>query len=478
MEFSPHALKFMTASLLDGQEGSAPELVTALFDWISKIVAEKDAKIEPSADVDRMRRKFRHLMMEKRFFPSFEWLRYFGKSQGLLLDTPMDYLGGVSLPRTSLADSEVLNHLDGDEPYRLDVPSSFLKALDKQAAWPINYRHEPFASGEVPSVQLWEALAAQMKRSGAPVMHFPEAQRTETQLNNPGGRMVRGVLNLSRMVNVRDGKYFLDWNRIVDTVVQGVRMLDALVEVAEDQSGDGYIKTVRRIGIGLIGWAELLIKLETPYESDEALDLARRLMKFVSAAVQEASAALVKYRPAVEGAFVRIRGFEEPVRNLCRLYVLPEDELAFMAETSPGLEPLAGLAGRYHGYLEDESPMIVHPLLLEYLKARGGMTERIMDQLLDDGTLDEDSNLPDEVLDLFRTRSEIPIQKLLDHQLIVQGFCEDLVVQRLWTNGNLSEELIKSVFSSAVRRRGRSLWVQPLSKQSNLSYTLGSTSNS
>gem|GEM_PF-6236610 len=467
-------MKFMTTNLLDGQVGSAPELISGLFDWISKIVSEKDAQIEPGADVNRMRRKFRNLMMDKRFFPSYEWLRYFGRSKGMLLDTPLDYLGGVALPRTSLADSDVLSHLDGDEPYRIDVPSAFLKALDKKEAWPINYRHEPFAAGEVPSVQLWGALSSQIQRSGAPVMHFPEAQRTETQLNNPGGRMVRGVLNLSRMVNIRQGKYFLDWNRIVDTVVQGVRMLDALVEVAEEQSGDGYIKTVRRIGIGMIGWAELLIKLETPYESEDALDLGRRLMKFVQAALQEASAALVKYRPAVEGAFVRIRGYEEPVRNLCRLYVLPEDELSFMVGTSPGIEPLPGLAGRYHGYLSDESPMIVNPLLLEYLEARGGMTERIMNQLLDEGRLDDDAALPEEVLSLFRTRSEIPLSKMMDHQLIVQGFCEDLVVQRLWSNGNLDEATIRSVFSSAVRRRGRTLWIQPTHRLSSLHYSLGS----
>ncbi len=478
MELTEHAQKFLVQEVLDGQEGEPGQLVHALFDWIARVVAEKDQQIEPTADLERMQRKFRDLMLSRRFFPSFEWLKYFGQGKGLMTDTPLDHLGKSGIARSSLSNSDVLSHLDSTNPYLIDVPGTFLRVLDKKGAWPISYRHEPFASGEVPSVQLWEALASQMMKTGYPVMHFPEAARTETQMANPPGRMVRGVLNLAEMVGMRDGKAYLDWNRIVETIVHGVRMLDALVDVAESQTGDGYMRTVRRIGVGMIGWGELLLRLETPYASEEALDLARRLMKFIQAAVQEATSAMVQYRPAVEGAYVRIRGFEEPVRNLSRLYVLPEPELAFIAGTSPGIEPLPGLAGRYHGFLKGKSVMIVNPLVMSMLQSRDLMSEEVMDQLLDEGVLDDESNIPEDILELFETITEISPFQMLEHQLAFQGFCEDLVVQRIQIGRAFSQEDIYKCFSIALRRRARALWIGPVNKMGKSYYTQGSSPNS
>lgn len=477
MELTEHAQDFLIQEVLPDQEGEPSQLVYALFDWIAKVVAEKDKQIEPDTDSDRMHRKFSKLMLSKRFFPSFEWLKYFGQGKGLLTDTPLDHLGGSRVSRSSLSNSDVLTQLDSKTPYLIDVPTSFLRVLEKKGAWPINYRHEPFASGEVPSSQLWEALAAQILQTGYPVMHFPEAARTEVQMANPPGRMVRGVLNLSEMVGTREGRSYLDWNRIVETIVQGVRMLDGLVDVAEGQIGDGYLKTVRRIGIGLMGWGEMLLKLETPYGSDEALDLARRLMKFVQAAVQEASASMVQYRPAVEGAYVRIRGYEEPVRNLSRLYVLPETELSFIAGTSPGIEPLSGLAGRYHGYLDGKDVMVINPIVMSILEGKGLMNEKMMDQLLDEGVLYEEMDLPEDIIELFETRSEVTAFQMLEHQLAFQGFCEDLVVQRLWVDRDFTQEAVFKCFSTALRRRARSLWVRPRNMAENRYYTQGTSSN-
>ncbi len=475
MEFTEHARKFLMQEVLQDQEGEPSDLVKGLFDWIAQVCAERDHKIDPGSDLSRVQRRFRNLMLSKRFFPSFEWLKYFGRSKGLLIDTPLNHLGGVNVSRSSLSNSDVLTQLDKSDPYMIDVPGAFLKALDRRGAWPINYRHEPFASGEVPSYQLWEALVDQIKRSGYPVMHFPEAARTEAQLANPPGRMVRGVLNLSQMVGWRDGRAYLDWNQIVETVVRGVRMLDALIDVAEEQTGDGYLSTVRRIGIGIIGWGELLLRLDTPYQSDEALDLARRFMKFIQSAVQEATASMVQSRPAVEGAYVRIRGYEEPVRNLSRLYILPESEIAFIAGTSPGIEPLAGLAGRYHGYLEDEEVMVINPLATAILEAKGWMNESTMDQLLDEGTFSDDSDLPEELVDLFQTRFQVHPFRMLEHQLAFQGYCDDIVANRVWLPSGFSDDDLYRCFNTALRRRARALWFHPEQVPEKLGYTLGTS---
>ena len=319
-----------------------PEEPEDFFQRIAARAAEKDKLIEPETDQKKMEEKFLRLFSSGLFLPSFETLRYFGQGKGVLLDTPLDRLGAGNLPRISLADSEVFSKLDGEEGYVLDVPGSFLRIHDGKRPWRFQYRDQPNVTGEVPSSSLWEEISKQMRTVGSPILHFPESMRPETQLKNPPGPMVRGVLNIAAFVKERDGMAFLDWNRLVETIVQGIRFLDAVVEIAEDERGDGYIKSLRRVGLGLVGWGEALARLGIPYESSEALNEGRRLAKFIHSAMQEASAALTAYRPAVEGAEVRIRGYAEAVRNLCRFYVLPEEELAFILGTTPGIEPLPG----------------------------------------------------------------------------------------------------------------------------------------
>ncbi len=475
MELTEHAQKFLVQEALEGQEGDPSQLVYTLFDWIARVAAEKDHQIEPEADLDQIQQKFRSLMLSRRFFPSFELIKFFGQRKGIMKDMPLDHLGGYSLARSSLSNSEVISLLHGADPYLIDVPSSFLRVLDKKEGWPISYQHEPFVSGKVSSVQLWGALADQIMNTGYPVMHFPESVRPETQITNPPGQMVRGVLNLAEMVGVREGKAYLDRGKLVETLVQGVRMLDALVDIAESQVGDGYLKTARRIGVGLMGWGELLLRLEIPYACEEALEYARRLIKFIQATVREATSAMVQYRPAVEGASVRIRGYEEPVRNLSRLYVLPEPELAFIAGTSAGIGPLPGLAGRYHGFLKEKSILIVNPLVVSILQARNLVAEGVVDQLLDEGVLDDESNLPENILELFNTVTDISPFQMLEHQLAFQDFCDDIVVQRIQINKTFPKEDLYNCFRIALRRRARTLWISPTDRMGKFRYTQGSS---
>ena len=422
--------------------------------------AAMDKKLEPKANEERMAHKFFQLMDRGLFFPSFGVMQYFGRGRGRLIDLPLERLGPEGMARTSVSDSSVFGMLDGEDPYLVDVPGSFLRILDAKRTWRFQYA-DGTGSGELPATQLWEALSKQMVASGIPILHFPEALRPEAQLNNPPGPMVRGALNLSRFVKFRDGMSYFDWNLLVETVVQAIRFLDALVELVEEQRQDGYMASVRRVGLGVIGWGEALARLGIAYDSSEALNEGRRVAKFIHAAMQEASAGLANYRPAVEGASVRIRGFEEKVRNLCRFYVLPEEELAFIAGTTPGIEPLPGLAGRYVNYLEGESPLEINKALMEELERRGLVTEAIMDQLLDEGRLEEDSGLDLDLLRVFRVRGQIDPSKVVEQQTTFQQYADDIVAVRVALPEDASQELVDKCFRLALRLRGRIFWVEP-----------------
>ena len=471
MEISDHAREFMQAHLLLDRGNGEFETPESFFHRLATVLARYDKELEPKADEGRTADRFFEVMSKFRFLPAFHWLKYFATGEGGELDEPVDHLGESMQARTSVADSEVLQLLESESPFQVEVPSTFLRALDSKSTWPIHYRHEPNAAVEVAALPFWEALRNRILSTGQPVFHFPQSLKPASRIQNPPGPMVRGAINLASMVGTKDGMPFLDWKLLVKTIVQAVRMMDALVLVAEEVRQDGYIRRMRRIGLGLVGWGEALVKLTFPYGCEEALQLGSRLMEFVQAALQEASAALARYRSAVEGATVRIRGREEPVRNLCRTYVLPEDELAFLMGTTPGLEPLPGVAGKYVDYVEGKSAIVVNPHFSSFFEE--GIPEPIMDQLLDEGILHEDLGLQGELLDVYTTRTEIEPHILLNHQLTFQKFCDDVVALRIRIRSKTSCELIDELLRTSMRRGGRGLWLLPDHINSGIAYQLG-----
>lgn len=470
MEFSDAALKFMRKHLLN--VGQSPE---SFFRSIASEAAYRDKKIEPGSDLKEIEDRFFQLFADKLFFPSYQWLCFFGPHQnGKTLDTPLDYVGGPHAIRTSLRDSEVLRYLDLKVPYLVDVPPSFVNGLERQVPWQIQYRNEPFTSGEVPSQSLWEALSHQIKTLGYPALHFPEAIRPAAQLDNPPGPMVRGSLNLAKMVRYHKGEPSVNWNLMVETVVEVVRFMDAMVEIAEEQRQDGYIRELRRIGLGIMGFAEFLLQLKIPYNSQQAVQMAGRIASFVQTAMQEATAALSQYRPVVVGAQVHVRGFTESVRNLSRLYVLPEMELALLANTSPGIDPMPALAGRWVGFAGSESPFVINSILMKQLEAKNWLTERVMDELLDTGSLSSQSGLPEDFLDLYATREEVGASAVEYLSEAMQQVADDLIVSRIWMTEHEAPDFLHRRLVHAVYRKLRTLWIVPSNSPGSRYFKAGS----
>jgi ribonucleoside-diphosphate reductase alpha chain len=167
-----------------------------------------------------------------------------------------------------------------------------------------------------------------------------------------------GSINLSRMVRKNANGYAIDWEKLSRTTRLAVRFLDDVIEVARwpDPKIAKIVRGNRKIGLGVMGFAELLILLEIPYGSEPSLGIAKELMQFIAGEALAASEQLARERsefPNWERSIYSQNGVR--VRNATRTSIAPTGTIGIIAGTSPGIEPLFALAYRREHVLEDQT---------------------------------------------------------------------------------------------------------------------------
>lgn len=285
-------------------------------------------------------------------------------------------------------------------------------------------------------VLLWEQLTGAAWRSGDPgVLFFDIINEKNTlpgleplEATNPCGEQPLrpyescnlGSVNLSRMIAGGE----IEWDLLRETVRAGVRFLDAVVDATGFPVPEIRIETLRtrKIGLGVMGLADAFILLGIPYESEESLDLAGRIMAFIQKEARTMSQELGEEKgsfPAIDRSI-----FSGPARNATVTTVAPTGSLHLIAGTSSGIEPVFSLAYRRS---IDEAPIeIFHPVLAEYLAGRGTGGVDLEAKIRKTGSL-QDLPLPDEIKDLYRTAPEISPEHHVRMQAVFQKHVENAV---------------------------------------------------
>lgn len=248
-----------------------------------------------------------------------------------------------------------------------------------------------------------------------------------------------GSINLSRMVRRSEGRVKLDWEKLGATVRTACRFLDDVIEVSRYPVPEISAMTLgnRKIGLGVMGFADLLIQLGISYDSDEAVDLADRIMRYVSEGALEASQALAQERgvyPNWKGSRHEAAGLR--VRNATRTAIAPTGTISIIAGTSPSIEPLFAVAYRRSHVLEEETFFEVNPLFLEYVRQHGMDADELVPRVLAAGSLKTVERIPEEMRRLFMTALEIPWERHIQIQAAFQRHVDNSVSKTI----NLPQE--------------------------------------
>ena len=223
-----------------------------------------------------------------------------------------------------------------------------------------------------------------------------------------------GSVNLARMLQVNDEETLeIDWERLRRVITTGVRMLDNVIDMNQfpiEEIGE-MSRLTRRIGLGVMGWADLLVQLGIRYDSEEALELARELMGFIQRETHRASAELAEERgtfPAWEGSV-----YTTPMRNSAPVTIAPTGTISIIAGASSGIEPLFALS--YVRNVMDSTRLVeVNPYFEAVARQEGFYTPELMEQVAETGSLEEldpasstGQAVPQWVKDIFRTSHDI-----------------------------------------------------------------------
>jgi len=312
-------------------------------------------------------------------------------------------------------------------------------------------------SGALNAGQLLEEVATSAWRRGDPGVLFLDRINEVHPLpgtieaTNPCGEQPLlpyescnlGSVNLSKFVDRGE----IDWDRLKEIVSLSVRFLDNVIEVNHFPHGlmrDATLKT-RKIGLGVMGFAEMLIQMETSYRSKEALRLAEEVMSFVSREAREESGRLGSARgsfPLLERSTLEY----DAMRNATVTTVAPTGSISIIAGTSSGIEPLFAVC--FARDLLGKKTVMVSHLFEKMAKEAGVYSAALMKNISKAGTL-QDANIPDHLKELFVTALEVSPEQHVRIQAAFQKHTDNAVSKTVNLANEATAKDVLNVFNLA-----------------------------
>ncbi|MBZ4642692.1 MAG: nrdA [Deferribacteraceae bacterium] len=215
-----------------------------------------------------------------------------------------------------------------------------------------------------------------------------------------------GSINLGKFVKNND----IDWDDLKYVIHTGVRFLDNVIDMNcyPIDEIDKMTKKNRKIGLGVMGFADMLALLDIPYDSDEAIGLAEKVMKFIQDEGRLASSELAKERgnfPNFEESIYPKLGYEY-MRNATVTTIAPTGTISIISGCSSGVEPYFAIAF-YRNVMDNNKLVEVNPIFKERAKKEGFFTKELMDKIANAGTLHDIKEIPSHIKKVFVTAHEI-----------------------------------------------------------------------
>ncbi len=240
-----------------------------------------------------------------------------------------------------------------------------------------------------------------------------------------------GSINLARMVTGEIGAGQIDWEKLADIVQVAVRFLDNVIdmnkfpleEIAENTRAN------RKVGLGIMGFADTLIRLGIRYDSEAAVDIAEQLMKFILEQAQRASTQLAEQRgtfPNWDRSIYSANGNGLVLRNATLTTIAPTGSISIIAGASSGIEPLFAVAFTRH-VLDGEELLEVNALFEQVAHERGFHSPELMKQIAARGSLDDIEEIPTDVRELFCTAHDITPEWHIQIQAAFQKYTDNAV---------------------------------------------------
>jgi len=340
------------------------------------------------------------------------------------------------------------------------LTEDFMEKVEKREDYPLIAPHTQAITGWLNAKEVFDILVKKAWQSGDPGIIFidrinrdnPNPDQGEIESTNPCSELPLlpyeacnlGSINLGNFVT--EGKT-VDWNRLQTIIKMSTKFLDNVID-ASNYPLEIIAETVRKnrkIGLGVMGWADMLFKLGIPYNSQRAIELGKTVMKFVSDIAEATSEELAKRRGNFPSHSTSIYANSGARRNATLTTVAPTGTLSIIANCSSGIEPLFALSFYRITATGDKLPE-VNELFKQALKKEGLYTDKIMAQVTKEGSLKNIPNMPKSIKDVFVTAMEIDPESHLLMQAAFQEYVDNAISKTVNLPNSATERDIFDIY--------------------------------
>ena len=312
--------------------------------------------------------------------------------------------------------------------------------------------------------EVYETIIDMAWQNGEPGIVFidrinrdnPVPEAGEIESTNPCGEQPLlpyescnlGSINLNEFV--KNGE--IDFDGMAETVKTAVHFLDNVIDVNKYplKQIEKMTKDMRKIGLGVMGFADMLYKLGIQYNSEQAIETAGKVMSFIKKTADEKSSELAGERgsfPMFENSMLKKRGIKQ-MRNATVTTIAPTGTISIIAGTSSGIEPVFAIS-YIRNVMDDDKLLEVHPFFEEKAKQAGFYSEELMRRIAKSATLKDIEEIPQEIRDVFVTAHDITPEYHIRMQSAFQSYTDNAVSKTVNFPKSATRQDVKDAYDLA-----------------------------
>jgi len=352
------------------------------------------------------------------------------------------------------------------------VSDKFMKALEEDGAYDLIHPATKKKVDTLKAKEVWQKIIANAWRNGDPGVVFidsinkynPTPHIGDIESTNPCGEQPLlpyescnlGSINLAKFY--KDGR--IDFDHLKEVTRIATRFLDDVIDANKYPLEEirQMSRANRKIGLGVMGWADLLIDLGVPYDSQEALDLADKVMKIIAEESDKMSVELAKEK----GVFPNFEGStydtpdSEGIRNATRTTIAPTGTLSIVGDCSSGIEPIYALCFIRKSHIGKKGDdwvelLNVNPYFEKVAKEKGFYSKELMKKIAEKGSMQEFGEIPASVKRVFVTAHDISPEWHVKMQAVFQKYVNNAVSKTINFPNSASKHDVEKAYKLSYK---------------------------
>ena len=349
------------------------------------------------------------------------------------------------------------------------ITDAFMSALERQRDYALINPRTGRSVNRVRAAVVFDRIVEAAWNTGEPGVIFldtinaqhPTPHIGRIEATNPCGEQpllpyeacTLGSINVARFITGPASAPRIDYDRMAETIRTAVHFLDNVIDMNRYPLPEieAITRSNRKIGLGVMGFADLLITLNIPYDTDDALSTGERLMRFLQEQAHAASADLAKDRgvfPNYKGSRLESEG--QRLRNATITTIAPTGTISIIADCSPGIEPLYGVSF-VRTVMDGVRLVTLHPEFLRQVRAAGLSSRRFLDRVSANESVQALSEIPLDLRRLFVTAHDVTPEHHVRMQAAFQKYSDSGVSKTINLPATATKADVASAFLLAYR---------------------------